>query len=71
MKLVLNGRLVEEEEPREPVFLADLSKDPGETVNLASSMPELTEELTKEALAWREQLEAHWEERFAKNYSLT
>jgi arylsulfatase A-like enzyme len=70
MKLVLNGRLVEEEEPREPVFLADLSKDPGETVNLASSMPELTEELTKEALAWREQLEAHWEKRFAKNYSL-
>jgi hypothetical protein len=72
MKLVLNGRLVEEEQPKEPVFLADLSTDPGETVNLAEAMPELTAELTREALTWREKLEAHWEERFAGNYrSLT
>ena len=71
-KLVLNGRLVEEEAPREPVFLADLSKDPGETVNLAEKLPELTEALTGEALAWREKLEQHWEERFAAAYrSLT
>lgn len=71
-KLVLNGQLVEEEVPREPVFLADLSKDPGETVNLAEKLPELTEALTGEALAWREKLEQHWEERFAAAYrSLT
>lgn len=71
-KLVLNGRLVEEEAPREPVFLADLSKDPGETVNLAEKLPELTEALTGEALAWRAELEQHWEERFAAAYrSLT
>ena len=71
-KLVLIGRLVEEEAPREPVFLADLSKDPGETVNLAEKLPELTEALTGEALAWREKLEQHWEERFAAAYrSLT
>lgn len=71
-KLVLNGRLVEEEVPREPVFLADLSKDPGETVNLAEKLPELTEALTGEALAWRAELEQHWEERFAAAYrSLT
>lgn len=71
-KLVLNGRLVEEEAPREPVFLADLSKDPGETVNLAEKLPELTKALTGEALAWRAALEQHWEERFAAAYrSLT
>lgn len=71
-KLVLNGRLVEEETPKEPVFLADLSKDPGETVNLAEKLPELTEALTEEALSWRAGLEQHWEERFAAAYrSLT
>ena len=71
-KLVLNGRLVEEEKPKEPVFLADLSKDPGETVNLAEKLPELTKALTEEALCWREKLEQHWEARFAAAYrSLT
>jgi len=71
-KLVLNGRLVEEEEPKEPVFLADLAKDPGETVNLAEKLPELTKALTEEALSWREKLEQHWEARFAAAYrSLT
>lgn len=71
-KLVLNGRLVEEETPKEPVFLADLSKDPGETVNLAEKLPELTKALTEEALSWRAGLEQHWEERFAAAYrSLT
>lgn len=67
-KLVLNGRLVEEEEPKEPVFLADLSKDPGETVNLAEDMPELTKELTEKALHWRAGIEKTWEEKFAAAY---
>lgn len=71
-KLVLNGRLVEEETPKEPVFLVDLSEDPGETVNLAEKLPELTKALTEEALSWRAELEQHWEERFAAAYrSLT
>ena len=67
-KLVLNGRLVEEEQPKEPVFLADLSKDPGETTNLAEAMPELTEELKTEALHWREGIEKTWDEKFAAAY---
>jgi len=71
-KLVLNGRLVEEESPKDPVFLADLSTDPGERVNLAEVMPELAEELTREALCWRSGIEQHWEKRFAAAYrSLT
>lgn len=67
-KLVLNGQLVETEPPQEAVFLSDLREDPGETVNLAGRMPELTQELTERALRWREGIEAHWEENFAQAY---
>lgn len=67
-KLVLNGQLVETEPPQEEVFLSDLWEDPGETVNLAGRMPELTQELTERALRWREGIEAHWEENFAQAY---
>lgn len=70
-KLVLNGRLTEGEAPRAPVFLSDLSTDPGEKINLADELSELCEKLTAEALAWREQIEKTWEVEFAKNYSLT
>lgn len=67
-KLVLNGQLVETEPPQEAVFLSNLREDPGETVNLAGRMPELTQELTERALRWREGIEAHWEENFAQAY---
>lgn len=67
-KLVLNGQLVETEPPQEAVFLSDLWEDPGEAVNLAGRMPELTQELTERALRWREGIEAHWEENFAQAY---
>lgn len=67
-KLVLNGQLVETEPPQEAVFLSDLLEDPGETVDLAERMPELTRELTERALRWREGIEAHWEENFAQAY---
>lgn len=67
-KLVLNGQLVETEPPQEAVFLSDLWEDPGETVNLAGRMPELTQELTERALRWREGIETHWEENFAQAY---
>lgn len=71
-KLVLNGRLVEEETPKEPVFLADLSTDPGETENLAAKMPERAKEMTERALSWRDGLERYWDEHFAAAYrSLT
>ncbi len=70
-KLVINGRLVEGEEKRADVFLSDLENDPREQINLAESMPELCEELKNKALEWREGIEKTWEEKFAKNYSLT
>ena len=58
-------------EKRADVFLADLSKDPGEWVNLAEELPELTAALTEKALKWREGIETTWETEFQKNYSLT
>lgn len=70
-KLVLNGQLVESEPAQAPVFLSDLSVDPGETVNLAEKMPELTQELTRKATAWRAGIEDHWEKTFADAYRST
>ena len=70
-KLVLNGRLTESEGPRAPVFLSDLSTDPGEKHNLSEEMPELRDKLTDAALKWREGIEDKWEKEFAANYSLT
>ena len=70
-KLVLNGKLVEGEEPRAEVFLSDLSKDPGEKHNLADEYPEVCRELTDAVLDWRAGIEETWEKKFAKNYSLT
>ena len=71
-KLVLNGVLEEGEGIQDPVFLSDLSKDPSESRNLAEELPELTRELTRQALAWRNQLEENWQINFAPNYpSLT
>lgn len=70
-KLVLNGQLVEGEAPRDAVFLADLSVDPGEKHNIAKEHPELTASLKTAALQWRETLEENWEEKFRENYSLT
>lgn len=71
-KLVLNGVLEEGEGIQDPVFLSDLSKDPSESRNLAEELPELTRELTEQALAWRNQPEENWQINFAPNYrSLT
>lgn len=67
-KLTLNGQLVEGDAPFVPVFLADLSADPGEMVNLAEEMPELAENLRNRALEWRESIENHWTENFASRY---
>ena len=70
-KLVLNGRVVESEEPRAEVFLSDLSRDPGEKNNLADELPEIRDELRKAALDWRDSIEEKWERDFASNYALT
>ncbi|MBR0508671.1 MAG: sulfatase-like hydrolase/transferase [Clostridia bacterium] len=70
-KLVLNGRLEEGEAPRAPVFLADLSKDPGEKNNLAETLPDTCEELKRLALTWRRGIEETWAREFAGNYSVT
>ncbi len=70
-KLVINGRLVENEEKRADLFLSDLENDPREQNNLAENMPELCEELKKAALEWRNDIEQTWDAKFSKNYSLT
>lgn len=59
---------MEQESPEDEVFLSDLSKDPGETTNLADKMPELAAELQEKALAWRAGIEKTWEEKFAGEY---
>lgn len=70
-KLVLDGQLIEGEPPQDPVFLSDLSVDPGETTNLAQQLPELTAELKEKALTWRAGLEENWERKFAAAYKRT
>ncbi len=70
-KLVLNGRLVEGEEPRAEIFLSDLANDPGERNNLADKMPDLTTDMKKAAVSWRAALEKNWDETFAPNNLLT
>ena len=70
-KLVLDGQLVEGEPRQSPVFLADLAADPGETVNLAEEMPELTAQLREKALTWRAGLEENWNRKFAESYKST
>lgn len=67
-KLVLNGQLEENTAPPDAVFLSDLSQDPGEHINLAPSMPQLTQQLQKDALNWRAEIEQTWNEKFAKAY---
>ena len=59
-KLVLNGnpfgRAAADNQPLtgdDAVFLADLSKDPGETTNLRREHPQLVDELTSAMHAWR------------------
>ncbi|MEU6644527.1 sulfatase-like hydrolase/transferase [Saccharomonospora sp. NPDC046836] len=61
-KLVLNGQLEEGLPPAEPVFLADLAEDPGETMNRAAGHPEVVSELTAAATTWRDGIEQRWAE---------
>ncbi|MGA9872970.1 MAG: hypothetical protein WBQ44_17750, partial [Rhodococcus sp. (in: high G+C Gram-positive bacteria)] len=70
-KLVLNGRLVEEEGPVEDVFLSDLATDSAESRNLADEHPELTAELTASALQWRRTIENYWQEKWVPELDST
>ncbi len=60
-KLVLNGRLVEQEGPVAAEHLANLDADPGERHNLAAAQPDLTAELRRLALDWRDGIEQRWQ----------
>ena len=66
-KLVLNGQLVEHEDPIAEVHLSNLDADPGESTNLADDEPEVTAELKRLAEEWREGIERRW----ATEYSAT
>ena len=69
-KLVINGQLVEFDEPRAELFLSDVEADPSESINLADEMPELCEQMKNAALTWRAGIEKRWDEEFKANYKL-
>jgi len=64
-KLVLNGQLVEDNEPIADVHLSDVEADPGEKINLADSKPKITAELKKLAEDWRSSIERRWKTEYA------
>jgi arylsulfatase A-like enzyme len=70
-KLVLNGRLVEPEDPVDEVHLANLNEDMGEKTNLADQNKELTEELKQVAEEWRAGIEGRWEQEWQPYYNGT
>jgi arylsulfatase A-like enzyme len=70
-KLVLNGRLVEPEDPIDEVHLAKLDEDMGERTNLADQNKELTEELKQAAEGWRSDIEERWEQEWQPYYNGT
>lgn len=59
-KLVLNGQLVEGEPPQDEVHLANLDLDMAESKNLKDVHPDVVEELTRAAIAWRDEIEQRW-----------
>jgi arylsulfatase A-like enzyme len=65
MKLVLQGKLVEEAPPEDDIHLADLAADLGERTNLRDRDPRLTQELKETAEAWRAGIEERWEREFS------
>lgn len=64
-KLVLDGQLVEDDEPIAPVHLSDVESDPAESTNLADSEPEITAELKALAENWRAGIEKRWEDDYS------
>jgi hypothetical protein len=64
MKLVLNGKLVEDAPPEDDVHLADLSVDMGERENLKDREPRLTQEMQEAAENWRAGIEDRWQQEY-------
>ncbi|MDP6775615.1 MAG: sulfatase-like hydrolase/transferase [Candidatus Latescibacteria bacterium] len=64
-KLVLNGRLVEEESPEHEVHLSNLKEDMSERENLSEQQPEITAELREVAESWRAGIEDRWTREFS------
>ena len=64
-KLVLNGQLVEHEEPIADVHLANLDDDPSESVDLAEAEPAITAGLKRLAEDWRDGIERRWSREYA------
>ena len=56
-KLVLNGRLVEFENPIADIYLSNLTDDFSESNNLKDEYPEIVKDLKTEALNWRKAIE--------------
>ena len=56
-KLVLNGRLVEFENPIAEIYLSNLTDDVSESNNLKDEYPEIVTDLKNEALNWRKAIE--------------
>ena len=63
-KLVIDGVLVEEDEPQTHIHLADLSTDVSESNNLADQAPRLASELEKAALDWRAGIQERWDREY-------
>ncbi len=61
-KLVLNGLLRDGSPAADPVHLANLAEDMGETTNLAEEQLDFASELKATAEQWREEIEAVWKE---------
>lgn len=65
-KLVLNGQLVEQDDPISEVHLSDLDTDPGEELNLSDVEPAVTAELRQLAEDWRAAIEKRWKLEYAE-----
>lgn len=66
-KLVLKGQLVEGAPPEDEVFLADLDADMGEKKNFKDEHPDIARDLTRDAEAWRAEIEERWEREWLPN----
>ncbi len=64
-KLVIDGVLVEEDEPQTHIHLSDLSTDTSESTNLAHQLPDLASELETAALTWRANIQTRWNRDYA------
>lgn len=63
-KLVLHGKLVEQEPPADEMFLSDLEADPGEERNLAALHADIAGDLKARAETWKAALEERWQREF-------